>query len=299
MVKGRSRKITISLAGLAVVCLFLLGIIYWQERQDKNLRVIFFDVGQGDSVLIRTPSRQNILIDGGPDTTLLSKLGRSLPFYDHTIDLMVLTHAHADHLDGLIPVLERYDVQQVLYNGVQTAAADFTAWQDLIQDKHISTTIARAGQSFQFGTTMLEVLYPFEDVSNQAFNDLNDSSVVTKLKYQNTTFLFTGDAPVGVEEEMLDFYCQAEARASADPCELESDVLKVGHHGSRYSTSEEFLEAVNPQYAVISAGEGNQFGHPHRQTLVRLQQVGATVLRTDEVGNIGFVSDGYRVWPIK
>lgn len=299
----KTKKLLIATAGLLFICGLLYAVAVWQERQDKNLRVIFFDVGQGDSVLVRTPSHQNILIDGGPDLAVLNKLGRSLPFYDHTVDLMVLTHSHADHLIGLVDVLERYDVQRVLYNGIQTTAADFLAWQSLIQDKRVDTTVAKAGQAFQFGSTTLEVLYPFADVSNQTFSDLNDSSVVTKLKYQNTAFLFTGDAPVEVEEELLGFYCQDGSRDPSHPaqngCLLLSDVLKVGHHGSRYSSSEEFLEAVHPQYAVISAGEGNRFGHPHRQTLMRLQQAGATVLRTDKIGDISLASDGHIIIPSK
>jgi len=267
------------LFGFFAVSLLLLGLAFWQGKND-SLEVIFFDVGQGDSILIKTPSHHNILIDGGPDAMALAKIGRTLPFYDQTIDLMVLTHAHSDHVAGLVEVLKRYEVEQVLYTGVDDAAADFKAWEKYIDKNGIEMTIAQAGQIFQFGEVNLEVLYPLVDISHQKFEDLNDSSIVARVVYQDNAILLTGDAPVSVEEEIL-----------ASGAEIGSDILKVGHHGSKYSSSREFLEAVDSEYAVIQSGKGNKFGHPHLLTLRKLESMGAEILRNDELGDIKFVCD--------
>jgi competence protein ComEC len=278
---SRHKKVIIWAVSLLAVSLLLLGMVVWQDYRHQELVVTFFDIGQGDSLLIQTPSHQSILIDGGPDSGVLNKLGRTLPFYDHTIDLMILTHAHSDHLVGLVEVVRRYGVRHILYNGVTTSGADFIAWQDSIKGKNIPVTMARAGEVFQFGEVSLTVLCPFKDVSQENFKDLNDSSVVTRLVYQDISFLFTGDAPVAVEEQLLQH-----------PADLKSDVLKVGHHGSRYSSSEEFLKAVSPQYAVISVGE-NKFGHPQGAVINRLKQLGIEWFRTDRVGDIEITTNGH------
>ncbi|MFA6098150.1 MAG: ComEC/Rec2 family competence protein [Patescibacteria group bacterium] len=325
-----SKKIFICLFGLLTVCCLLFALV-WQSEQNKNLKIIFFDIGQGDSIYIRTPSQQDILIDGGSDSGVLAKLGRAMPFYDHTIDLMVLTHAHADHVAGLVEVLKRYKVRKVLYSGVEDSAPEFLEWERLINEKGVEMTIAKAGQEFIFDQAGMKVLYPTEDLRQNKFDDLNETSIVTQLVYQNTSFLFTGDAPVKVEKGLLEFYQQlgsgvlniAEASppalltpastssirsragrnakragASAYPLEgapanpLKSDVLKVGHHGSKYSSSLEFLQAVDPQYAVIQVGKDNKFGHPHEQVVKRLNGLGFNVLRNDLEGDITMESDG-------
>jgi competence protein ComEC len=279
--KNNLQKKIIYFGVVAVIFVVLFSYGAWQESRQQKLQVTFFDVGQGDSVLIQTPSHQTILIDGGPDSGVLDKLGRALPFYDHTIDLVVLTHAHADHLDGLIPVMERYRVERVLYNGVPATTPDYIEWQNIITEKNISMTIAQANQVFRFGEVDLGVLYPVGDINHNSFKDLNASSVVTRLVYQNTSFLFTGDAPVDVEKQIL-----------KNNTDVKSDVLKVGHHGSKYSSSEEFLQAVQPKFAVIQVGAGNKFGHPHTITLQKLKQIKAAVFRTDKDGDIKISSDG-------
>lgn len=270
--------------GIAAAGLVLAG-IYWHDQSDTTLRVIFFDIGQGDSALVRTPSHQNILIDAGPDTSVLSKLGAALPFYDRRIDLVILTHCHADHEGGLAAVLERYDVGKVIWSGVGDDSPGCVAWQDVSERNHIPIHVVAAGENYRFGATIMTVLYPFDYQSVSGETNLNMTSVVSRLTYGDSSFLFTGDAPAEVEERLL----------SRSDITLASDVLKVGHHGSRYSSSLEFLQTVHPQYAIISVGAGNSYGHPHLATLNRLSSQGITYLRTDLSGDLPCSSNGRNI----
>jgi len=280
------KKLLIVIGGLLVVCFILVSVVWWQLRSDDIVTVTYLDIGQGDSILIQTPSDNTILIDGGPDSSVLSKIGRQLPFYDQTIDLIVLTHAHSDHVAGLVDVLKRYEVRSVLFSNVKHSSPDYLEWKTLLSGQGIQSLYPIAGQVFQFGEVRLEVLYPFEDLSGESYKDLNETSVVARLEYQDTSFLLTGDATVEVEEQLLQVYHSAS---------LESDVLKVGHHGSKYSSSLEFLRAVSPEIAVIQVGEGNSFDHPRRLILQRLKGLGIPVLRNDIDGDIEMQSDGSKV----
>ncbi|EKE14424.1 MAG: hypothetical protein ACD_12C00515G0004 [uncultured bacterium] len=282
------KKIFLFLIFLLGSILILLGLIYFQEGKrvgairESYLRVSFLDIGQGDSILIQTPGNQDILIDGGPDNSVVDKLGRTLPFYDRDIELMILTHAHADHICGLVEVLKRYEVKQVLYSGkVDNNSACFLAWLDIIEEKNIPLTVALAGQNISLAQGLdMKILYPEEDLTGQKLKDLNDSSVVTLLDFKEIEFLFTGDAPQEIEEKLIEEKLE------------KVEVLKMGHHGSKYSTSEEFLDAINPEYAVIQSGQDNKYGHPHFITLRKLEKRGVEILRNDICGNIYFETDG-------
>ncbi|MFA6552816.1 MAG: ComEC/Rec2 family competence protein [Patescibacteria group bacterium] len=278
--KSKRNKLVVWLSGTVCAGL-LLACLYCHDQYKTDLRVVFFDVGQGDAALIRTPSHQNILIDAGPDTTVLSELGQVLPFYDRHIDLVLLTHCHADHEGGLAAVLERYGVGQVIWSGVGDGSPGCLAWQDAAQRKNIPVNIVFAGKKYSFGTVTMDILYPISYDSVAGAKDLNETSVVSRLVYQNVSFLFTGDAPQDVEKIVLQ-----------QRIDIGSDVLKVGHHGSRYSSSPEFLQAVYPEYAVVSVGAGNSYGHPHLSTMKRLEHIGSMILRTDVGGDIVMVSDG-------
>lgn len=251
--------------------------------KDKKLEVVFIDVGQGDAILIRTPNNQDILIDGGPDNSTVDKIGRLLPFYDRDIELMVLTHAHSDHVSGLVPILKRYQVDQIFYSGkVINDAPDYLTWFKLVEEKSIPFQVVTGGEKINLGENlMLEVLYPFEDFTGKSLDDLNDTSVVIRLVYQETEFLFMGDASAVVEKKLID-----------KDLNLVSDVLKVGHHGSKNSTSPEFINAVSPNYAVISSGKDNKFGHPHFKTLNTLAKEKVKILRTDLCGEVIFKTNG-------
>lgn len=261
----------------------------------QGLEVIFFDVGQGDAAFIETPERQQILIDGGPNgQVILEKLGEEMPFWDRTIDLVVLTHPEKDHMAGLIEVLKKYKIENILWTGVVRDTAEYKEWVKLIKEEGANIVIARAGMRILGGSTslqiwgrsdldssrtLLELLYPFESLEGKAMKDSNDTSIVAKLVFGETSFLFTGDATKSVERQLLH---QVE--------QLNSDVLKVGHHGSKTSTSREFVEAVSPEIAVISAGKNNSYGHPHQEVLDNL--AGARIMRTDLEGGIKLKSDG-------
>lgn len=271
---------------ITTILVLLLIVLVIRSNYDRELKVNFLNVGQGDAILIRTPSHQDILIDGGPGNKAVEEIGHLLPFYDRDIELMILTHAHSDHVSGLIEVLKRYQVEQILYSGkVLHESGDYLAWFNLIKEKSIPLRPAVCCERIFLGDQLvLEVVYPFEDFSGKRLEELNDSSLVIRLVYKGQEFLFMGDAPIKVEDELIH-----------KGVNLESDVLKVGHHGSKYSSGPEFLELVDPQYAVIQSGAGNKFGHPHFKTINNLARLGVNILRNDECGTIFFESDGRKL----
>lgn len=276
-----SKKLKLTILFLSIL-LFLFAGLTWLKSGQNNLQVIFFDVGQGDSVLIRTPSKNNILIDGGEDATVLYKLGKYLPFYDKTIDLMILTHPHSDHVGGLVSVLKRYKVKNVLGAGVVHTSPDYLEWLKIIKEKKINFIKVGGDKKIKFSPNIeLEILYPQKDISQNSFKDLNSSSVVSKLTFEKISFLFAGDLPIEQEEELI-----------KNRIDLRADVLKVGHHGSKHSSSTNFLDAVNPKYAIIQVGKDNKFGHPSRRTILNLEKKNIKILRNDELGDIIINSDG-------
>ena len=258
------------------------------EQAAPFLRVYFLNVGQGDAIYIRTPDEQDILIDGGPDASVLAELGKVMPFWDRQIDVMILTHPHSDHVAGLVEVLRRFEVKQIYYTGVLHTAPDYLAWLQEIKNKNVLMNIVQDFFELKLSEDIkLQFLFPTTSLVNQKMTELNNSSIVTRLVDGDTEFLFTGDAEVEVEEALLKKYC-----ALDQACSLASDVIKVGHHGSTSSSSEEFLKAVNPDYAVITVGLDNAFGHPHLRTLKRLERLNVPILRTDERGMIELSTDG-------
>ena len=287
MRKG-AREVSFFILGL----LIFLNILAWLAVYDLNkpqlLEVNFFDVGQGEAIFIETPSRHQILIDGGSSSVILEKLAKSLPFWDRTVDLIILTHPEHDHLAGLIEVLKRYKVENILWTGVVRDTAEYKEWQRLIRDERekegAQIKIAQSGQLINFGNQSnryIEVLYPFENLEGQEFKNSNNTSIVAKLIFGENSFLFTGDAYKSVEKKLVD-----------KKTDLASDVLKVGHHGSKTSSLEEFIKQVSPEIAVISAGKDNPYHHPHQETLDTLEKYGIKILRTDKNGDIKIISNG-------
>jgi competence protein ComEC len=245
-----------------------------------ELKLVFLDVGQGDAALILPPSGEQILVDGGPDKSAAQKLGNYLPPFDKKIEYVILTHPHSDHLTSLIDVLRNYEVGQVIMTGVAHTTDDYAEFLRLIKAKNIPTLLIDRQQSLTIGKMNLEFLAPAESFLGQKIDNLNNSSIVFKLDYASTSALFTGD------------YENEEELVSSSPAILKADVLKVGHHGSTNANDREFLKAVSPQFAVISVGADNKFGHPHYRTVYYLKQFGAQILRTDEQGDITLTSDG-------
>ncbi len=270
-----------------IVGLIIILLLAWLVASVRpvELSVTFFDVGQGDAALITTPARQAILIDGGPDRSILDKIGRTLPWDKHMIDLMILSHPHADHLTGLVAVLRQYRVREILMTGVVHTTPEYLEFLKIIQTKKIPVRLAQVGQTIKLAQGVeLEVAGPIVSYQDQSVADLNATSLVVKLKYGTTQALFTGDQTKENELELLKMGVN-----------LSAQILKVSHHGSRASSSLEFLRAVKPDYAVISVGAGNSFGHPAAGTVQRLQALGAAIYRTDKAGDVEFISDG-RSW---
>ena len=263
----------------------LLEDFFREGRAASELEVDFLDIGQGDAILIKTPAGQNVLIDGGPDSTIIKRLAENLPWWDRVIDLIILTHPHDDHVSGLIDVIKRYRVERILYTGVLHSSPNYIAWLELVRDSNTPMTIVDRPQAIKLGENCeLEILYPRESLLGLTAPNLNNSSIVARLVYKETSFLFTGDAEVEVEEEML-----------GDNIDVVADVFKVGHHGSDTSTSEEFLGAVKPGMAVIQVSEDNKFGHPSRRIIKRLERAGAGIFRNDIDGTVKIISDGASV----
>lgn len=251
----------------------------------KLLQVSFLDVGQGDAILIETPSGTTILIDGGRDRSVLRQLSRVLAPWERTIDVVIESHPDTDHIGGLIDVFDRYKIDSFLEPGIPdtttTAAALATA---VAEEKGVRTGLLRRGMRLHLGGgAYADVLYPDRDQSAQTVT--NDGSVALRLVYGETSFLFTGDLPSTVEDYLV----------GLDEKELESDVLKAGHHGSKYSTDSIWLAAVDPKVVVVSAGKGNSYGHPDPLVLERVRAQGARVVSTIEQGTIEFESDGVRL----
>ena len=244
------------------------------------------DVGQGDAVLLKTRREQYILIDAGSSALVLDRLGRNLPFYARRLDLVVATHPDADHIGGLPQVLRRYEVGQVLEPGVEHTSSVYAAWNQAMAEKKITPRFVQSRLIYDLGdNVILDVLYPDSSFVGQNLADNNEASVVVKFTDKEIDFLLTGDAPIKVEQKLVALYQDY----------LKSEILKVGHHGSKTSTSEEFLTAVDPEAAVIQVGADNRYGHPALVVLRRLQKRNIFILRNDQKGDIKMRSDGERV----
>ncbi len=281
------RSAAVMLAALSVTTILTwLAVL---QLPDGRLHVAFLDVGEGDATLITTPRGQQILVDGGPSpTALTSGLGQEMPFWDRSIDLMVMTHADADHITGLVEVLRRYQVGGWLDNGRAKKQAIYEECQKELDRGKVPRSVVQAGAEIDLGDgAILTVLNPVTPPGPSADTrtDANDQSVVLRLTWGQASVLLTGDIGAGAEGSLL---------WSGQP--LAANVLKVAHHGSNASSSAGFVTAVHPSYAVISAGAGNRFGHPAAAVLDRLTKMGVTILRTDQAGTIELITDGQQWW---
>lgn len=267
-----------------LMALLAAAVVIWyavlKEDRGGRLTVAFLDVGQGDAIYIESPTGAQMMIDGGPDGKVLRELGGELPFYDRSIDLLLISNPDKDHIAGFIDVLKRFKVENVILPGTFNDSAAYAALKETVRLEGAKQITATRGMEADLGGgARLTVLFPDRDVGGL---EPNTGSIVAKLTYGETCFLFPGDAPAAVEEYL----------ASLDRELLRCQVLKVGHHGSRTSTSESFLGRISPAYAVISDGKENKYGHPHQEVLERLRSFDAEVLRTDQLGTVLFYSDG-------
>ncbi|MBU4142877.1 MBL fold metallo-hydrolase [Patescibacteria group bacterium] len=271
------------LAVLLLSACFIWSRVLAQDFDDK-VRIDFLDVGQGSAILVSAPNNNQVLIDGGPSDAVLAKLGQALPLGDRKIELLILTHPDSDHLSGLVEVLKRYEVGQILESGIADSSAEYQAWNDLIVAKKIPVVFAQAGQIVAVADNLaIEILYPLAKINGQEFKNTNATSLVGKIIYGQNSVLFTGDAEEQTEQPLL--------MLGAD---LKADILVVGHHGSKNSTSLEFLAAVMPSIAVIQVGAKNTYGHPTAEVLERLKNL--DIFRTDLDSDINFACDLAKCW---
>jgi competence protein ComEC len=283
---GQKLPRRVAFAGLAIVA--LLAAAWALSQPDGKLHISFLDVGQGDATFIQTPSGRTILIDGGQYPSVLNDhLGREIPFWDRSLDLVIATHPDEDHVAGIPGVLERYDVGLLLTNGQTAQEESYQALMDIATENAVPIHQAQAGEIIELGDGLrLEILNPTDPQSPIPDPQLdNDLSVALRLVYGDFSLLLTGDAGAAAEREML---------ASGRP--LSAVVYKAGHHGAKTSNSETFLKVINPLYVIVSAGEGNNYGHPRPEFLDRAADIGAAVLRTDELGTIEVITDGEQLW---
>lgn len=248
------------------------------------LTVAFLDVGQGDAIFIETPDGVQVLIDGGPDSGVVRELSKVMPFFDRSLDVVIATHSDKDHIGGLVDVLSRYEVETIVRTENKNDTDVAKRFDEGQEQEGAEVFLARSGQQLQLGaSTTLLILSP---EGNPTQWESNTASIVAQLEYGEHTFMLTGDAPVNIEEYIATNYSSV----------IESDVLKLGHHGSRTSTSDIFLDTVLPKFAVVSAGEDNSYGHPHQEVVSALTKRGIEILETGNEGTIVFKSDGKRLW---
>ncbi len=269
-------KTRLSVVILVSITIFAIWASYRESGGDFRLDVL--DVGQGDATLIRTPENITVLVDGGPGDNILTSLPKSMGLLNRRLDLIILTHPDADHLEGLIPILRRFEVGAVLRTGATKSTANFSVFEDLIIQKQIRDEKIYLGDRIKLGETAnFTVLWPPEGNLNQ--EKPNESSIVGQLESAGYKFLLTGDIGAQTEGQLVSLVKDEYLR---------SQVLKVPHHGSKYSSSANFLEVVSPKVATVSSGANNQYGHPTSETLARLAKVNAQVLRTDLMGTVKF-----------
>lgn len=261
--------------------------LVFKHKNNNNLKVVFLDVGQGDSIYIEAPNGRQMLIDGGSDATLLASLAKVMPFADRSIDMILATHPDMDHIGGFPLLLDNYKVGSILENGNVSNSEVFSSLEEKITKKKINKIIARRGMHIildEKRNIYFDILFPDRDVLNF---ESNDASIVGKLVYGNNSFMFTGDASL-YTENLIEW--------NEKDNTLKSDVLKLGHHGSRTSSSNLWLEKVSPQVAIISVDKNNKYGHPHPELLDRLSSLKIPFLSTANLGNIIFESDGKKIF---
>ena len=252
------------------------------------MKIYFFDVGQGDAIFIETPSGNQVLIDGGPDSKVIQELAKVMPFYDREIDMVLMTHSDADHVAGLVEVLVRYDVKNVVYSDIIRKSSLYKEWQETVAKEDANIIDPVAGKTIDLGNeVILTILNPMESLAGKAIEKTNNDSIALIFKYGEIEVLLTGDIEAKAERQIL--------LSGAD---IDADILKIAHHGSKTSTTPEFLSEVSPEIAFIQVGK-NRYGHPTQDVLKRLENFGIKYYRTDLDGTVKIISDGESYQVIK
>ena len=275
-------KYTIVIKSMLFVVVSAACWFVWQPHNGQ-LILVALNVGQGDATYIRTEQGNDILVDGGPNRSVLAELGSVMPPFDHQLEYVVATHPDSDHIAGLMEVTDRYSIQNLITNGHGKDTHVFQQFATWMNAQRLTPVIVRRGDRINIDSDVwLEVIGP----TDQEHDDTNEDSIVIILHDHAVRIMLTGDAPSTEEDDILSAY---------SPEVLDVDVLKVGHHGSHFSTSNTWLATLTPQIALISAGLQNRYHHPHPSVLYRLKKARAEIYRTDMQGRITCHSDGSTV----
>lgn len=266
--------------------LICIAVFVWAQvvhsPSDGNAHIFFLNVGQGDAELIEKGDYQ-ILIDGGPDDSVLAELGKTMPATDRKIEILILTHPHSDHLAGINQVIDRYEIGAIYFSGATYTTNGYLEFLQKVKDKNISIIVPKIGESITpYDNAKLTFLWPGEKYKEQVSENLNNTSVVGRYCYFSICALFTGD--IENDEQALMF-----SEIEKEGLGIDLQILKVPHHGSTNGTDEILLEKIKPDHAVIEVGADNKFGHPHAATLDLLKNAGIKVYRTDRDGTIEFI----------
>ncbi|MFY9176049.1 MAG: ComEC/Rec2 family competence protein [Caldicoprobacterales bacterium] len=292
--KGFNKKFPLILVLLVITlsllsaCDFLLDDLYIEGDQQEQLSVSgqdlivhFIDVGQGDSILVQLPNQQNMLIDAGDNdkgqvvVDYIEKQGVS------RIDYLIATHPHADHIGGMDHVIDHFEIGDIYMPKVAHTTKTYMDLLEAIDRKNLKIRAAQAGMDITIDDVRADILAPDSQLKS---DNLNDYSIVIKLTYGQTVFLLQGDAERKTEEAIL-----------TSGIDVEADVIKLGHHGSTTSSTSNYIDAVDPDYAIVSAGEGNKYGHPHKEVVALMKEKGIILYRTDRDGTIVAISDGSQI----
>lgn len=270
---------------VALVFLLVSAVVGWWQvkiNQDSGeLQVSFLDVGQGDAIFIEAPNKVQLIIDTGPNSQVLNALNNKISIFDSYTDIILLTHPDLDHIGGTVDISNSYDIGEIIY-ATSSKQNEFT--QDIF-NLNVSKREVKDGDLIMLDSEKniyLEIMHP---ETGYISPDSNDQSIVARLVYGQTCFIFTGDASKEVELKVLKKYSE----------NIRCDVLKAGHHGSHTSSEPAFVGAVSPKYAIISSGKDNKFGHPHAETIETLKKFNAEIINTAESGTITFWSDGENI----
>ncbi len=277
--QGNGYVLIIVIFALIFLNFFLFSLDF--KDRNKGLTFSMLDVGQGDALFIESPTGVQVLVDVGPPRKIISALSGVMSPFDRSIDAIIITNPDLDHLGGFVDVVKKYKVGKVFEPGTFNESRAYENFKSEIKNKNIENILARQGMRMDLGGgVVIDILFPDRDVS---WFESNDGSVIAKLTYGETSVMLMGDATNNAEEMVLEDY---------NTSQLASDILKVGHHGSRTSSSEEFVKAVAPLYAFISSGKSNSYGHPHEEVLDTFSLLRAKIFRTDTLGTIVVKSDG-------
>lgn len=269
---------------VAVLSVFIIYLCFTFEKTE-GLEVSFLDIGQGDSILLRaTPSGHTVLIDGGPNAKVLEELAETLPFYEKTIDVMVLSHPHADHLNGLLAVLDNYKVEMVLVSAIFNENPAYQEFFKKIEEQQIPLQIAEKSRDIEVGPIMLDIIYPQQNIAGKNFENENNSSIAITVAYAEKKILLVGDAE---DEELKNIYKQGS--------DFKADIYKAAHHGSDTSIFEPFVRSIKPYYVAVQCGSNNSYGHPNEEFLEAFSKY--SIKRTDIDGKFTYkISSDGNIW---